>query len=103
MSNEQFDLPTDSELRDFDRVEVDQADRDLLEAQIERLDADATRTEDLSTTDLLNDGALPEDLEQSNIGRREAEADMMDPAHDDTIDERIRQEQPEEGPSGGGW
>lgn len=57
----------------------------------------AVTDQDLSTDDLFNNGALPEDLQHGNMGRREYEADLMDPTHEDTIDDRIRQEVPEEG------
>ncbi|WP_203566492.1 hypothetical protein [Aestuariimicrobium ganziense] len=76
------------EAPDRDAVElVDQAEDELLTTQ-----SDVT-TEDLSTDDLIDNGALPEDLERSQFGAREAAQDMVDPSHDDTIDERVRQEE----------
>lgn len=58
---------------------------------------EAPDNQDLSVDDLFQEGALPEDIEHGNMGRREYEADLIDPAHQDTIDERLRQEEPEDG------
>lgn len=77
----------------------DREELELVEEGNEELsftDSEVT-DEDLSTSDLYANGALPEDLEHGQMGRHEYEADLADPAHEDTIDERVRQEVPEEG------
>ena len=81
------------------QYEPDAEEVDYLETAEEELPqlGEDTGSSDLSVEDLIQDGALPEDLEHGNMGRREYEADLSDPAHEDTIDERIRQEEPEEG------
>lgn len=62
-----------------------------------RVQASEVIREDLSSADRIHDGELPEDLEQSNIGHREFVEDQADPGRQDTIDSRIRQEEPEPG------
>lgn len=99
MTNDAFnDLPDTDELPHVDELPaedeielIDQAEREADPV------GDLPRDQDLSTDDLIQDGALPEDLEHGNMGRHEYEADFAEPGHEDTIDERIRQEIPEEG------
>lgn len=97
MSNDTFRALPDPE--DFPLVEGAPTDEDvtlLREAASDGLTVESEVTaEDLSSDDLINNGLLPEDIEQDAVGVRETEADLLDPGHQDTIDERIRQEEPD--------
>lgn len=62
-----------------------------------RATASEVTDEDLSSQDLLHNEVPPEDIEQDRAGVRDYQADMVEPGQDDTIDERIRQEEPEPG------
>lgn len=69
----------------------------LFAAAAAELSGEDETADDLSTDDLIQDGTPIEALESSNRGRREYEADLADPGHEDTIEERMRQEEPEPG------
>ncbi len=78
---------------------------DFPDEEIEKLVEDATdelhatasvvTDEDLSTGDLLHNEVSPEDLERDPSGIRRFEADRAEPGQQDTIEDRIRQEEPE--------
>lgn len=86
------DVADPTEFPDEEEIElIEEAAGDLRTTESE------VTEEDLSSADLIDDGALPEDLEQDNVGVREVEADLEDPARQDTIDARVRQEEPEPG------
>lgn len=53
--------------------------------------------EDMSSDDLIQDGLAPEAIEQDPAGIRATEDDLVSPGHEDTIDERVLQEEPEPG------
>lgn len=97
MSTENFRELPDPE--DFPLVDGNPSDEDvtlLRDATDEALTVESEVTaEDLSSDDLINNGALPEDLELDKSGIREVDADLADPSREDTIDERIRQEEPD--------
>lgn len=111
MSNEQFDElaePSDQQIEraveepgpdDAALIYTDREAVDLVEIAEEenRGGESEVMEEDLSSDDRIQDGALPEDLEQSNIGQREFVEDQADPSRQATIDSRIRQEEPEPG------
>lgn len=111
MTDEQFqDLPEpDPAQIERARAKVPMSDPAASQADVEqaalvdaaeeehRVQASEVIREDLSSADRIHDGELPEDLEQSNIGHREFVEDQADPGRQDTIDSRIRQEEPEPG------
>lgn len=53
--------------------------------------------QDLSTEDLIDNGVPVESVEQDAAGVQELEHEIANPAHEETIDERIAQEVPEPG------
>lgn len=84
-------VPVPGEFPDREEAElVAEADAEMRPTSSEVTD------EDLSTADLMDNDVPPEDLEHGNMGRHTYQADMAEPGEQDTIDSRIRQEEPED-------
>lgn len=90
------DLPESGDVDPLDDIDAN-TDEDLLEDAADTLIDEDVASEDLSANDLINDGVPIEDIEPANMGRRAMDNDFAHPQEEDTIDERMRQEIPEEG------
>ena len=89
---------SDTGVADPIRVPDDEAVEIVQEAEEDsELAADTVAEQDLSVNDRIQDGAMPEDLERGNFGRNEMTAGLEDPSGEESIDDRVRQELPEEG------
>lgn len=96
MTNDPFDVPETDELAHADEFPHDD-ETELIEQANDELRASESEVtdEDLSASDLLDEGVAPEDVEPDAIGRSELQDDFREPAGEETIDDRIRQEVPD--------
>lgn len=96
MTSDAFDLPDADELAHTDEFPHDD-ETDIVEQANEELRASESDVtdEDLSSADLIDDGMAQEDVEPDPIGRSELLDDLGEPAGDETIEERLRQEVPD--------
>lgn len=96
MTDDAFDLPDADELAHVDEFPHEDETEIIEEANEELLASESEVTdEDLSSSDLIDEGVPPEDVEPDAIGRRELQDDLLEPAGEETIDERLRQEIPD--------
>lgn len=96
MTSDAFDLPDADQLAHADEFPHDD-ETDVVEQANEELRASESDVtdEDLSSADLIDDGLAQEDVEPDPVGREELLDDLNEPAGDETIEGRLRQEVPD--------
>ena len=77
--------------------ELSREDAELLEQAEQQVNPTSSEvtSEDLSSDDLLANEVAPADLEQDRSGLRDFQEDLVEPQHRDSIEERLRQEEPD--------